>query len=76
VVLVNDGDGVPAIFGEEEVVDGVLLAAANPVETTDDDERRGWRHGGDGGAPLHVDGQPPVGFGAKQPEAGVELDFV
>jgi hypothetical protein len=43
--------------------------------TTDDDERRGWRHGGDGGAPVHDDGQSPVGFGAKEPAAGIELDF-
>ena len=46
-----------------------------PKATTDDDERRGWRHGGDGGAPVHDDGQSPVGFGAKEPAAGIELDF-
>jgi hypothetical protein len=43
-VLINDGDGFPAIFGEEEVVDGVLLTAANPMKATategDDGRRR------------------------------------
>nr|BAD62138.1 hypothetical protein [Oryza sativa Japonica Group] len=46
-----------------------------PKATTDVDERLGWRHGGDGGAPVHDDGQSPVGFGEKQPAAGIELDF-
>ncbi|EAZ20530.1 hypothetical protein OsJ_36141 [Oryza sativa Japonica Group] len=31
-ILVNDDSGVPAIFGEDEMVDGVLLAAANLME--------------------------------------------
>nr|BAD38258.1 hypothetical protein [Oryza sativa Japonica Group]BAD38483.1 hypothetical protein [Oryza sativa Japonica Group] len=44
-----------------------------PKATTDDDEQSGWRHGDDGGALVHDDGQPPVGFGAKQPVAEVAL---
>ncbi len=43
-VLINDGDGSLAIFGEEEVVDDVLLTAANPMKATategDDGRRR------------------------------------
>ncbi len=57
------------------MADGLLLAAANPMETTateGDDGRRGWRHCG---APVHDDGQSPVGFGAKEPAAGIELYF-
>nr|ABB46731.1 hypothetical protein LOC_Os10g05329 [Oryza sativa Japonica Group]ABB46732.1 hypothetical protein LOC_Os10g05309 [Oryza sativa Japonica Group] len=33
----------------------------------------GWRHSDHGGALVHDDGQPPVGFGAKQPVAEVAL---
>jgi hypothetical protein len=33
-VLINDGDGFLATSGSNGGVDGVLLAAANPMETT------------------------------------------
>nr|BAH80050.1 hypothetical protein [Oryza sativa Indica Group] len=46
------------------------------AEATTATARGGWRHGGDGGAPVHDDGLPPIVFGAKQPAARVELDVL